>query len=510
MAYTVKPAVVRVHAFSTGTFQFDEDAILEIDDQLRESGFEGSARSGRPGERSVATGAGGSGSGFIVHPDGFILTSAHVVNASKDSAQLLRNGAIAALRNHFPARTLQELEASDQLERAIAFIASSGKVTSLVESRVVELSNGEKFSFRVLRTSRSIHESGNDLALLRISRTRLPTLPIADSNPVQLQDPVWIVGYPAVASSTPEGFGKWLASESDLESTITAGAITAIRKDARGKTLFQTDAAMFRGNSGGPVVNAQGHVIGLVVLGNAISQKVGLLLPAAEASAFLAQAAVPADVTGPFNSVYEKALDAAWDGRWMEARERLREASVLFPNSPDLIRFTRDAEAGVAALPFWRAYPYLAAACSLGALLLLAAVVSIVRHGTQTFPKAVVPESIEAGAGMLRVAPLQAASNLLGKLTVLNGGLAGERFGLGGSGIRIGRESALCEIVLDNPKVSRLHAQVVSVEGRVMLVDQDSANGTFVNDRRIKSEFLNDGDIIHFGGRNAIAVAFHL
>jgi pSer/pThr/pTyr-binding forkhead associated (FHA) protein len=98
---------------------------------------------------------------------------------------------------------------------------------------------------------------------------------------------------------------------------------------------------------------------------------------------------------------------------------------------------------------------------------------------------------------------------ILGKLTILNGERAGEKLGLGGSGIRIGRESAICEIVLENPKVSRLHAEVVSIDGKVMLIDRNSSNGTYVNDQKIDRRFLKDGDIIHFGGRNAIAVAFH-
>jgi pSer/pThr/pTyr-binding forkhead associated (FHA) protein len=101
------------------------------------------------------------------------------------------------------------------------------------------------------------------------------------------------------------------------------------------------------------------------------------------------------------------------------------------------------------------------------------------------------------------------AKSMIGKFTILNGERAGEKLGLGGSGIRIGRESAICEIVLENPKVSRLHAEVVSIDGRVMLIDRNSSNGTYVNDQKIDRRFLKDGDIIHFGGRNAVAVAFH-
>jgi len=100
-------------------------------------------------------------------------------------------------------------------------------------------------------------------------------------------------------------------------------------------------------------------------------------------------------------------------------------------------------------------------------------------------------------------------ARMLGRFTILNGSRAGEKLGLGGSGIRIGREGAICEIVLENPKVSRLHAEVVSIDGKVLLIDRNSSNGTYVNDQKIDKKFLKDGDIIYFGGRNAVAVAFH-
>src|SRR5262249_18429813 len=95
-------------------------------------------------------------------------------------------------------------------------------------------------------------------------------------------------------------------------------------------------------------------------------------------------------------------------------------------------------------------------------------------------------------------APTPARASILGRFTILNGTRAGQRLGLGGSGIRIGRESAICEIVLENPKVSRLHAEVVSIDGKVLLIDRNSSNGTYVNDQKIDKRFLKDGDIIYF------------
>lgn len=55
------------------------------------------------------------------------------------------------------------------------------------------------------------------------------------------------------------------------------------------------------------------------------------------------------------------------------------------------------------------------------------------------------------------------------------------------------------EIMLDDPGVSALHAKIVNEGNRWKLIDQMSANGTFVNDRRSNTSFLSAGDRLRFG-----------
>jgi ABC-type multidrug transport system ATPase subunit len=66
------------------------------------------------------------------------------------------------------------------------------------------------------------------------------------------------------------------------------------------------------------------------------------------------------------------------------------------------------------------------------------------------------------------------------------------------TGLQMGRDASRCQLVLEHPSVSAVHAELSFNEGRVLLTDR-STNGTFVNGLRIVSGELHDGDYITFG-----------
>lgn len=511
MPYSVKPAVVRVNAFAEAQFHYTPATIQAIADSLKRDGFEvGVQKTRNDDDLSVPTGAGGSGSGFIIHPDGLILTSGHVVAPTQNDdaldRDLLRNGAISALLKHFPVDDLRKLHRSDALNRYIATLSENGRLDKRVVTNEIELSNGEKLPFTIDHFSPDLAQRGTDLALLRVNHKNLPVLTLGDSDSTHVGEAIWSVGYPAVASSTDDVIGGWLSRDSDLIATFNPGIITAIKRNIANTPVFQSNVAIYRGNSGGPVVNHAGEVIGISTWGRSDAESIKFLVPINVARTFLNEAHVPVNVEGEFDHHYRASLDAAQDGKWTVASAELASANTLFPNSPDLIRFRHDVDRALQSMPLWRKHP-IATAGAGGVLAALALGLTIPRVRRPriaadmlkvTTERVVSPSSAPPGTPLM-----------LGKFTILNGPRAGERLGLGGSGIRVGRETAMCEIVLENPKVSRLHAEVVSIDGKVLLIDRNSSNGTYVNDQKIDKRFLKDGDIIYFGGRNAVAVAFH-
>jgi S1-C subfamily serine protease len=130
-------------------------------------------------------------------------------------------------------------------------ISSDGKIATnlhVVESLKnggVLLTSGEKFdSFSVLA-----FDARKDIAIIKIPGFDLPTVALGNSNNVQVGEPVLAVGSPL-----------------GLQGTVTTGVVSSIRDDPTGGgfKVLQTDASVNPGNSGGPLVNRQAEVIGIV------------------------------------------------------------------------------------------------------------------------------------------------------------------------------------------------------------------------------------------------------
>jgi hypothetical protein len=89
-----------------------------------------------------------------------------------------------------------------------------------------------------------------------------------------------------------------------------------------------------------------------------------------------------------------------------------------------------------------------------------------------------------------------------GSIRFVSGVLAGQEFEVTADGAFIGREGSLSQIVVADPRISKRHLWIGVRDGAVVIVDQDSRNGTFVNDprsERVTEKTLNSGDTVIMG-----------
>jgi serine protease Do len=136
----------------------------------------------------------------------------------------------------------------------------------------VTLPDGRSFDADVAERSRSL-----DLALLRLREVPgdLPTIPVGDSDALRVGELVYAVGHP---------WGRLGA--------VTAGIVSglgATRWHGRGSSTryVQSDVALAPGNSGGPLLNARGEVVGINAM---IFGRLALSIPSNAASAWVAGA----------------------------------------------------------------------------------------------------------------------------------------------------------------------------------------------------------------------------
>ncbi len=189
--------------------------------------FEGMFNMPQGGGRPVTREGQSLGSGFIISADGYIVTNNHVISAEQRGAT--------------------------------------------VESITVTLVDRKEYTARIV--GRDVE---SDLAVLKVDAVNLPYVKFGDSTKTRVGD--WVI-----AIGNPFGIG----------STVTAGIVSALHRQGLGgpqTRLIQTDAAINQGNSGGPMFDINGNVVGInsqIVSPTGGSVGIGFAIPSEQAASIV-------------------------------------------------------------------------------------------------------------------------------------------------------------------------------------------------------------------------------
>lgn len=314
-----KPSVVRILDGFTGSYIFQSTA----------------------GPREYPVSLVGSGSGSFIDSNGYVLTNAHVVDSTHKGAEKAEDDLFV----QFVIKLAQDYgeDPREVLRNGslLAQIKQSSRLVNLQHYHHVITPDGSNFPFEIKAFGAPVGE-GKDVAIIKVELKNAPVLKIGDSDKVKLQDPIWVYGYPAAADTS------LLSDKSFQESSITDGKVSAKKSAADGSPILQVSAAATHGNSGGPVLNANGEIVGILTFrGDTVNgqevQGFTFVVAASTIQEFVRQAGA-SNVQGIVDQKYREALDLFYQAHFTSAIEKLNEVKQLFPQHSEAERLIREAQ----------------------------------------------------------------------------------------------------------------------------------------------------------------------
>jgi serine protease Do len=499
MAYRVKPGVVQIFNVVLAKIAYKQgESILQ-----------------------EQAGDGGGGSGFIVNPDGYVVTNGHVVEISyeydKDKEKVLNNLLIAFVVKKLQQEKIQVSPANYQKWRQ----EHQPRIVQEQSIRKVLISNGDIYDYEIKKYSPFVGKGGKDVSVIKIEAKDLPVVSLGSSSDLKLQQLVFPFGYPGVASPDEHPV---LGQKTALEVSITRGTVSALKVDYKGVPVVQTDAAISHGNSGGPACNENGEVIGISTFGNIgknyfTGQPMEIagfnfLVPIDTAKEFINEAGVKFNVPSKFNEKYNAALHATWNKEWFHGRDLINSAWVFLPNQPDLVKLRQYVEGRISEMGWftrnWQRNKI--AMVSLVIIILLIVIVGVTFLVRKTPQKTVhpAPQPVRQPRSA-EVAPegeTRVEGKFFGTLTLSTGGQMGKSYSISEKGFVIGREPSQSDIVISDANVSRVHAWVTIEKNEAVIIDRGSTNGTFVNNNKVEKAKLKSGDVIQLGQKCPTTLIF--
>jgi serine protease Do len=302
------------------------------------------------------------GSGFIITPDGYVVTNAHVVDANAEET-----------KKGFAQQAFQEILDDDAKE----IEQSMGRKLTEEEGKALTDANSWYFSqtlevgdisteFSVVfgisgengkivpktipakLVTRGNPIPGKDVAILKLEgKHTYPTIRIGDDKSMRVGDQVYVLGYPAVAT-----FHPLISEESISEASLTRGLVSAKKNMKDGWEVLQIDAAITHGNSGGPVMNEQGEVIGLATFGsidyqrNAEVQGMNFIVPATIVEEFIKEGKIH-PMMSDISMSYEEGMDLFDASRYKKALEKFNEVKDMNKSFPFIDKMIADTKRNI-------------------------------------------------------------------------------------------------------------------------------------------------------------------
>jgi S1-C subfamily serine protease len=308
-----------------------------------------------------------SGSGAFISSDGYVLTADHVVDYTNNDQITLD------FFNQAVAEFAQATGTSQSDAQAIFLeLVNENLITvpTQVVSQKVFLSTAytgsltnpaQVTSYDITRIVANSPVAKQDVAVVKVEAHDMPYLQLAPANSVKVQDSITAVAYPADADTgdftallSPTSGGNVNTANSLLTASVNTAQVTGQKTFADGTPVYETSGLANHGSSGGPVIDTQGRVIGVVdaiALSNGQEDtRVVYLIPSDVAAQYVRQAG--ATTGGAFMTAWTKAIteyDATGPCHFTNAKRDLTNLKNSYPAFGGVTTYLTDAQSKATA-----------------------------------------------------------------------------------------------------------------------------------------------------------------
>ena len=187
-------------------------------------------------------------------------------------------------------------------------------------------------------------EHGRDVAILKVEDKELPVVRLArHSTDLHLGQALFVIGFPGVVASH-----ELLSRATQYEPSITTGRVSGFKEDIGGQRVIQTDAAIIQGNSGGPVFDDRGQVIGAATFtslqGEQVVQGFNFLIPVETIQEAARKAGVVPKGDSLFTRLWNHGVDLYVRDLHYRAYRNMSAADRIHPGFPDVERVREDCD----------------------------------------------------------------------------------------------------------------------------------------------------------------------
>lgn len=277
---------------------------------------------------------GGTGTGFFITPDGYIATNAHVVSDIHEGDKVAEDQLYKLLLRDIEKTYAKQIEAmsEDQIKSLLRQI----KLVNLEKRAYVVLPNGDKLDYEIKQFGKP--GSGRDAAIIKVKTENAPTLVIGDSGRTQIADQIVVLGYPGVADMK-----ELLDEKSQLQASVTDGAISSIKKANTGEPILQISAPITHGNSGGPALDLKGNVVGLATFGNESEiQGFNFLVASATLKDLIKDGKIEPKQSET-NKLWNEGLELYWTDHYTAAITKFQEVEAAYPQHSEAQLLIRES-----------------------------------------------------------------------------------------------------------------------------------------------------------------------